>query len=176
MINYRNMLGAELPITSKKIAKCSFILAIIIACMNSLFLIFSKRSLGYLFTSDKRVVELVEQVLPLAAMFQFSDGLACVGAGILRGCGRQKLGAIANLGGYYIFGLPLGIIFAFVLDLKLLGLWYGITIGIVIVSIFDLVYILKLIDWNAEVTRALKLVRTNRSTFAEESPLLTNME
>ena len=34
--------------------------------------------------------------------------------GAVRGCGRQKIGAIVNLGSYYLIGIPLAAIFAFV--------------------------------------------------------------
>lgn len=31
----------------------------------------------------------------------------------IRGCGRQKIGTIANLGAYYLVGIPCGILLAF---------------------------------------------------------------
>lgn len=35
-------------------------------------------------------------------------------SGIARGCGWQKIGAIVNLGAYYLWGIPAGIFLAFV--------------------------------------------------------------
>ena len=38
--------------------------------------------------------------------------------GIARGCGWQKLGAVVNLGSYYLVGVPLSVVLAFVLHMK----------------------------------------------------------
>lgn len=38
--------------------------------------------------------------------------LVCVGA--VRGCGWQKIGACINLGSYYLVGIPVSILLAFV--------------------------------------------------------------
>jgi MATE family multidrug resistance protein len=48
---------------------------------------------------------------------------------MLRGCGRQNLGAYINLTGYYIIGLPVGIYLTFIHKMGLIGLWVGLTIG-----------------------------------------------
>ena len=37
--------------------------------------------------------------------------------GTARGCGWQKIGALINLGSYYLVGIPSAILFAFVLDI-----------------------------------------------------------
>ena len=33
--------------------------------------------------------------------------------GVARGCGLQKIGALVNLGSYYLFGLPSGLLLGF---------------------------------------------------------------
>ncbi len=46
--------------------------------------------------------------------------------GVLRGSGRQYIGAVANFIGYYIVGIPL----AFVLGFRnIIGVWIGMTVG-----------------------------------------------
>ena len=50
-------------------------------------------------------------------------------SGILRGSGRQSLGAAVNFCSYYIVGLPIGIVLALVADLGALGLWSGLGIA-----------------------------------------------
>ncbi|MFS7935829.1 putative multi antimicrobial extrusion protein [Helianthus anomalus] len=50
------------------------------------------------------------------------EGIQTVLSGAVRGSGRQKIGAIVNLGAYYITGIPLAIVFAFVLHLGGKGL------------------------------------------------------
>jgi Na+-driven multidrug efflux pump len=42
-------------------------------------------------------------------VFQLSDAVGAVSGGILRGIGRQDLGAWMNVFGYYVVGLPFGV-------------------------------------------------------------------
>jgi multidrug resistance protein, MATE family len=70
-------------------------------------------------------VRLVAQVMPLVASFQVADGLAGSCGGVLRGLGRQHLGAAFNIVAYYILALPLGISLAFRSGYGLQGLWIG---------------------------------------------------
>ena len=53
-------------------------------------------------------------------------------AGVLRGSGRQLLGAGINAFSYYVFGLPIGISLALATDLKTLGMWIGLGVGSVV--------------------------------------------
>lgn len=48
-------------------------------------------------------------------------------AGIMRGCGRQKIGASINLVTYWVCGLPLSVLLAFWGKLGALGLWTGLA-------------------------------------------------
>jgi MATE family multidrug resistance protein len=52
-----------------------------------------------------------------------------VSSGVFRGCGRQKLGASINLGGYWMLGLPLSAVLAFVAHMGLEGQWIGIVVA-----------------------------------------------
>lgn len=55
--------------------------------------------------------------------------------GILKGLGRQFMGAIGNFVAFYIFGLPLGIFLAQFVKMGALGMWIGFaTAGLVQVS------------------------------------------
>ena len=47
-------------------------------------------------------------------------------AGVLKGSGRQYIGAIVNFIDFYIIGLPLSIILGFKTSLQIYGLWLGI--------------------------------------------------
>jgi MATE family multidrug resistance protein len=120
-----NSLGANRPTTARNVAISSYLLALLLASVNCTLLLLVKDQWGYLYSSDPDVVLIVSQVLPLAALFQLNDALGAVGAGVLRGAGRQSIGAMVNLCGYYVFGLPLGALFAFYFHWGLLGLWIG---------------------------------------------------
>lgn len=52
---------------------------------------------GYLFVDDAEVVHMVAAIAPIAALYQFPDGiLGCIG-GVLRGMGRQAYLMAFNL-------------------------------------------------------------------------------
>lgn len=85
----------------------------------------NKQVFGYLFSHDESVVQLVSKVMPLVASFQVADGLAGSCGGVLRGLGRQQLGAFFNMFAYYVLALPLGITLAFRAGYGLQGLWIG---------------------------------------------------
>lgn len=48
-------------------------------------------------------------------------------AGVMRGCGRQKVGAAVNLVTYWVIGLPAACLLAFPGGLGALGLWAGLA-------------------------------------------------
>ena len=148
-----NCLGSKLPKLAMISARVAMLLALVIATFNSLTLIIIKENWGFFWTDDKKVVEIVSQILPLAALFQFSDGICAIGGGILRGCGKQKIGAIINLCGYYILALPLGGFLAFQIALGLTGLWLGLTSGLFAVSIVFMLIIYR-IQWEREAEKA----------------------
>ena len=41
--------------------------------------------------------------------------------GVIRGVGKQKVGALCNMVGYYVFGLPIGILLMFPAGLGIVG-------------------------------------------------------
>lgn len=47
------------------------------------------------------------------------------------GAGQQYIGAIVSFVGYYIIGLPLGVVIGFKTDLGLFGIWIGMTVAVI---------------------------------------------
>jgi multidrug resistance protein, MATE family len=52
----------------------------------------------------------------------------------LRGLGETRVPMIANLVGYWVLGLPLGLILCFVLKWGVYGMWIGLTVSLVIIA------------------------------------------
>ncbi|KAK4735222.1 hypothetical protein R3W88_009483 [Solanum pinnatisectum] len=63
------------------------------------------------------------------SMMAISALMITLTPGTARGCGWQKLGALVNLGAYYLVGLPSAVILTFVFHLGGKGLWTGIISG-----------------------------------------------
>ncbi|KAG6642772.1 hypothetical protein CIPAW_09G164400 [Carya illinoinensis] len=74
--------------------------------------------IAYLFTSDE---EVAKSVLDLSTLL-----------GVAVGAGRQGLVAFINIGSYFLIGVPVGVLLAYVADLEIKGLWIGMIIGIML--------------------------------------------
>jgi multidrug resistance protein, MATE family len=57
-----------------------------------------------------------------------------VGAGILRGTADTRFPAIIAFLGYWVIGLPVGLLLAFPLEWGPRGLWWGLTLGLASVA------------------------------------------
>lgn len=73
-----NSLGANLPHTAKRVALTALCLSALIAIVNMTLLLVFKDKLGYLFSNQESVVQLVASILPIAAVFQFSDSTGTI--------------------------------------------------------------------------------------------------
>jgi multidrug resistance protein, MATE family len=93
------------------------------------------RQLIAAFTSDTRVLDLGVSLLAVAAVFQLFDGLQGVSTGVLRGLGDTRTPMLWNLGGHWFIGLPLAYVLAFRFELGVIGLWWGLSSGLIICGI-----------------------------------------
>ena len=87
-----------------------------------------------LYTRDPAVMAVGPSLLWLAAAFQIFDGIQTVTTGALRGLGVTSTPMIANLVGYWVLGLPLGLILCFVLHWGIYGLWIGLTLALIVIA------------------------------------------
>lgn len=83
-----------------------------------------------LYTTDTQVVNMAIYLLYIAAFFQLSDGIQCVGLGILRGIGDTKMPTLITIFAYWVIGIPLGYILCFKLNQNLYGIWIALLIGL----------------------------------------------
>jgi len=116
-------------------AKCSLLLGGSVMLVFSLvFFLFPARLAG-LYTNEPDVVALAVTLLPIAAFFQVFDGTQAVACGILRGAGETRTPMVINLIGYWVLGLPAGLLVAFTFGLGPPGLWWGLTIGLAVCAV-----------------------------------------
>ena len=116
------------------------------AFASAIFLLIPSRLMG-LFTVDLTVVDLGVTLLFVAAIFQIFDGLQGVLTGALRGIGDTRTPMFLNLAGHWAFGLPLGYTICFVLGYGVVGLWIGLSAGLIVVSL------LLLMVWGRRMTQ-----------------------
>ena len=74
-------------------------------------------------------------LLFVAAVFQLFDGLQGVTTGVLRGLGDTHTAMLWNLAGHWFIGLPLGYALCFSVGLGVVGLWWGLSAGLMVCGI-----------------------------------------
>ncbi|MGA3370472.1 MAG: MATE family efflux transporter [Terracidiphilus sp.] len=87
-----------------------------------------------LYTSDPEVMALGSRVLAVMAAFQIFDGIQTVSTGALRGLGETRVPMLANLVGYWVLGLPLGLSLCFVFRWGIYGLWIGLLLALAVIA------------------------------------------
>lgn len=148
-----NLLGARRPAEASRSAHCAAVLSAVAGALILAVLMGVKDVFGRVFNDDERVVRLVAEVMPYVALFQIADGLNGSCGGVLRGQGRQWVGAAVNLVSYYCGALPGGIWLAFH-GWGLAGLWVGQCVALYLVGAFEWV-IVGMSDWEGEVEKAM---------------------
>jgi MATE family multidrug resistance protein len=93
------------------------------------------REVARLLTDQKSVIAAAVPVLLIAAVFQLSDGLQAIGAGILRGAGDTTFPLASNLVGHWLIGLPIALYLGFHRNMGIVGLWWGLCAGLTAVAI-----------------------------------------
>lgn len=119
----------------------------------ALTIILLRRVWGYMYSNNQEVVSYIAKMLPILGISFLIDGLHSSLSGVLTGCGKQKIGAGANLGAFYLFGIPVAALLAFHFHLNGMGLWLGIVCGS-LVKLVLLLCIAWCIDWEKEALKA----------------------
>lgn len=86
--------------------------------------------LPWIYTADQSVIMIAAQLLIIAGFFQLFDGAQVVGLGILRGIGDVNIPTVITFIAYWIIGLPCGYYLGIVLNWGVMGVWYGLTLGL----------------------------------------------
>jgi MATE family multidrug resistance protein len=104
------------------------------ACAAAVFLLFPLNILT-VFSTNAGILATGVSLLAIAAAFQLFDGLQTVLTGALRGAGNTSTAMWVNFAGYWLFGLPLGYYLCFHRGYGVMGLWWGLTLALVLISL-----------------------------------------
>eukprot|EP00823_Brevimastigomonas_motovehiculus_P005628 TRINITY_DN4183_c0_g1_i1.p1 TRINITY_DN4183_c0_g1~~TRINITY_DN4183_c0_g1_i1.p1 ORF type:complete len:651 (+),score=147.64 TRINITY_DN4183_c0_g1_i1:51-2003(+) len=138
--------------------------------MLCLALYICRHSVGYIFSNDSDLVHYVSTLVGLLCIGLFFDGLQSVLGGIIRGMGRQDLGVIVGVIGYYLIGLPTSLIFGYKVKLEVHGLWWGLDLALVLSSLCCLIIIL-VANWQKESERAIARANDSPPTTPNNHPM-----
>lgn len=98
------------------------------------FVLFSG-PLARLMTDQPAVMAVAAPLMMVAGVFQISDGIQGVGAGVLRGAGDTRFTFLANMVGHWAVGLPVALGLGLGLRMGVTGLWWGLCTGLTAVAI-----------------------------------------
>jgi MATE family multidrug resistance protein len=134
--------GAGEPPRAAAAGWTAIFLAMIVMVIAATTFVVMPRTLIGIFTRDEAVLALGSTLLFVAAVFQLFDGLQGVTMGVLRGVADTRTPMITNLLAHWLFGLPVGYTLCFVFGVGVIGLWIGLSTGLIIAGIV-LLYVWK---------------------------------
>ncbi|MEO8052202.1 MAG: MATE family efflux transporter [Acidobacteriota bacterium] len=101
----------------------------------ALVLLSFPQAIARLFTPQPAIIAAAIPLLQVAAFFQLFDGLQITATGALRGAGDTRTPMLCHFAGYWILGLPLGAFLCFRESLGAVGLWMGLSAGLIAIGL-----------------------------------------
>ncbi|XP_062078602.1 protein DETOXIFICATION 16-like isoform X1 [Humulus lupulus] len=162
-----NELGAGRPQIARLALCVTLCMVVTEGTLLAAVMILGRRMWGYCYSREEEVVDYVGQMMILISISQFFDGIQSILSGSVRGSGRQKIGAFANLAAYYLVGIPVAIVLAFVFHIGGKGLWMGIIVALIMQALC-LAILTIYTDWEKEVNNASDRVHSTKAAISDE--------
>ncbi|MGV6851424.1 MAG: MATE family efflux transporter [bacterium] len=96
------------------------------------------------YTQDQQVIDIVLQLIFLAAIFQMPDGIQVAAAGALRGLKDTRGPMIITFISFWLIGLSLGYWLGFHTSMGARGMWVGLIAGLSVAAVLLTLRFLKL--------------------------------
>ena len=119
----------------KMASRASVHLCLLMNTIGATIMITLRNYLPYVFTDDAEVVELASTLILIAGLFQYADGLQCIGAAMLRGIQDVRVPMRIAFIAYIAVALPLGIVLTFPCGLGAKGMWLAFIVGLAIPAV-----------------------------------------
>ena len=111
-------------------------LCLLMNTIGAAIMIFGRHYIPYIFTNDPEVMSIASTLLLIGGLFQYADGLQCVGAAMLRGIQDVRVPMRIALVSYIGIALPLGLTLTFYFELGAKGMWLAFIIALAIPAVF----------------------------------------
>eukprot|EP00731_Ephydatia_muelleri_P014327 Em0008g47a len=178
-IRVGNELGAGNAIQAKRVFHMTIFITLCEVTFLAVGLHTLKLQIGKIFTKDQLLLHKCSNMMDLLAFFIYFDHLQGALGGVLRGSGRQFLGAVVNFISFYVIGLPLGITLALWMEMGTRGIWWGLLCGALTETIVFVTVLLRT-DWDKQANVAIKTARSHPlrpvKKEDEEEPLQQTFE
>lgn len=130
-----NHFGAKNYAGLRSSAVSSYHIVIVFMATTAILFTLFNGILPWAYTTDTRVIVIASQLLIIAAAFQLFDGTQVIGLGVLRGMGDVNIPTLITFLAYWVVGLPVGYLLGIHYQLGVSGVWYGLTLGLMIASL-----------------------------------------
>ena len=127
--------GRRDPQGASRAGWTALLFATLFMSVAALAFLLMPRLLLLAFSDDAGVLDVGVTLLFVAAVFQLFDGLQGVATGILRGLGDTRTPMFWHLAAHWFIGLPLGYWLCFLLGFDVIGLWWGLSLGLIVCGI-----------------------------------------
>lgn len=152
-IRVSNELGARRPEIARRSAYVSLFISVLSGFVGGSVMALARGVWGPLYSRDEGIVRCVKRMMVLMAIVEVVNFPLAVCGGVVRGTARPWLGMYANVVGFYLVALPLGVVLAFKMKMGLAGLLMGFLGGVVACLVMVLVFVMRM-NWDDETERA----------------------
>lgn len=152
-------LGANKPEQARFSAYVAFFICVVVMSVFAILMLILRYYVAYIFTSNEEIISQVAFVMFCGALFQVFDGAFTCASGILRGLGKQYVGALLNLIGFYLIGLPLQWFLAFYLQWQLYGIWSALSIALAVAAVLCASFVFCFTNWELQARKAQERVK-----------------
>ncbi|KAJ2079598.1 ethionine resistance protein [Coemansia sp. RSA 988] len=161
-----NLIGDGKPRQARIARDMAVMVAVTTGALCLLFLMLCGRWWISVYTNDLEVIRETLKLMPVFCGFIICDAVNAVLNSVMRGLGRQIVGASSFMFSYYCIAVPLGLYLGYMKNMQAWGLWLAICIAVIFSSLVQFVYAYMWIDWKDEVRRC--LVRLQHSCDAQD--------
>jgi multidrug resistance protein, MATE family len=113
-------------------------------CLSALAMLVIPRTIVAIYVdvsapANAAMVVLAVQYLFVAAIFQLTDGVQAIAAGVLRGLQDTRIPAVIAIVGYWLAGFATSVALGLFTPLRGVGVWIGLAVGLTVAAILLLV-------------------------------------
>jgi MATE family multidrug resistance protein len=127
-------IGREDPGAARRAAAAALTAGLVVSSATTVLFLALPAPLAAAYVREPGVVALAATLIPLAGVFQLFDGMQAIAGGALRGAADTRAAMVANILGFWMVGLPVGLTLAFRAGMGPRGLWWGLVIGLAAVA------------------------------------------
>ncbi len=134
-IRVGNAAGRGDAVAVRRAGFCGIALALATQLVSASLMLGMPHAIARLYTDNDAVVVLATQLLVLAGIFQFSDGIQVASNGALRGLKDTRVPMLITAFAYWGVGMPVGWWLAFERGLGARGMWMGLAAGLSVAAV-----------------------------------------